>query len=45
MGQIKITAIDLAKAYEENEVKADKDYKDKNVEVTGKIKGIGIIFD
>ncbi|MEK9165766.1 MAG: hypothetical protein AAB525_02815 [Patescibacteria group bacterium] len=42
---IKITAVDLAKAYEENEVKADKDYKDKKVEVTGKIKDIGVILD
>lgn len=40
---LKVTAVDLAKAYEENEVKADKDYKDKNVEVVGKIQDIGVI--
>jgi outer membrane biosynthesis protein TonB len=41
---IKISAVDLAEAYEENEVKADKNYKSKTVEVKGKIKEIGVMF-
>jgi RecJ-like exonuclease len=32
----------LAKAYEDNEVKADKTYKDKTVLVTGKVTEIGV---
>jgi hypothetical protein len=42
---IKISAVDLAQAYVDNEVKADQDYKDKKVEVTGKINDIGVILD
>ncbi|EKD94436.1 MAG: hypothetical protein ACD_26C00051G0001 [uncultured bacterium] len=41
---IKITAIELANAYEKNEVKADKDYKGKTLEITGTIKEIGTIL-
>lgn len=41
---IKITAVSLAAAYESNEVKADKEYKDKLVEVTGKVKDIGVVL-
>ena len=41
---IKVSAVDLAAAYEGNEVKADKTYKDKAVEVTGKVKDIGVIL-
>lgn len=41
---IKVSAVDLAAAYEENEVKADKDYKDKTIETTGKISDIGVIL-
>ena len=41
---LKISAIDLAKQYVDNEVKADKDYKDKLIEVNGKITEIGVSF-
>lgn len=41
---IKVSAEDLAKAYVDNEVKADKTYKDNIVEVTGEIKDIGVVF-
>lgn len=40
---IKVSAVNLAKAYEENEVSADKSYKDKTVEVSGKIEDIGVV--
>lgn len=40
---IKVSAVDLAKAYEDNEVSADKSYKDKTVEVSGKISDIGVV--
>lgn len=39
---IKVSAVDLAKAYEENEVKADKSYKDKAAEINGKVSDIGV---
>ena len=41
-----ITALDLYNAYDENEVSADLKYRDKQLEVTGKVKDIGKdIFD
>lgn len=40
---IKVSAVDLAKAYEENEVKADKSYKDKTAEISGKVNDIGVV--
>jgi tRNA(Ile2) C34 agmatinyltransferase TiaS len=42
---IKISAAILAQAYVDNEVKADQDYKDKKVEVTGKINDIGVVLN
>lgn len=42
---LKISAAVLAQAYVDNEVKADQDYKDKKVEVTGKINDIGVVLD
>lgn len=39
---LNVSAVDLAAAYEDNEVNADKTYKDKNVEVVGKIDDIGV---
>lgn len=39
-----ISAADLAKAYEDNEVNADKQYKDKMVNVTGKIVDISVVL-
>lgn len=41
---LKVSAVDLAKAYEGNEVKADKTYKDKTIETSGKIDDIGIML-
>ena len=41
---LKVSAVDLAKAYEENEVKADKTYKDKTIETSGKIDDIGVML-
>lgn len=41
---IDITAEELAKAYEDNEVKADKTYKDVTASITGKVKEIGVIL-
>lgn len=38
---ITISAVDLLEAYDANEVKADKLYKDKILEVTGDVKSIG----
>lgn len=40
---IKVSAVTLAKAYEDNEVSADKSYKDKTVEVSGKVSDIGVV--
>lgn len=40
-----VSAIDLAKAYDENEVAADKMYKDKLLAVSGKISDISVTFD
>ena len=37
---VKVTAADLLKAYNENEVAGDQKYKDKTLEVTGKIDDI-----
>ncbi|MBZ9685187.1 OB-fold putative lipoprotein [Clostridium estertheticum] len=41
---LKVSAADLAKAYEANEVNADKNYKDKTIETTGKIDDIGVLL-
>jgi hypothetical protein len=41
---LKVSAVDLAKAYEGNEVKADKTYKDKTIETSGKIDDIGVML-
>ena len=41
---IPISAVDLAKAFEDNEIKANALYKDKHVQVSGKIKSIGESF-
>lgn len=41
---LKVSAVVLAKAYEENEVKADKDYKGKTIETTGEIDDIGVML-
>lgn len=41
-----ISALDLYNAYDSNEVSADQKYRDKQLEVTGKVKDIGKdIFD
>lgn len=40
-----VSAVDLAKEYEENEVRADKNYKGKMVEVKGTISSIGVSFN
>ncbi|MDS0527580.1 OB-fold putative lipoprotein [Clostridium sp. SHJSY1] len=40
---VNVSAADLAKAYEDNEVNADKDYKGKTVLINGKISDIGVI--
>lgn len=40
---LKVSAVDLAKAYEDNEVSADKSYKDKTAEIVGKVNDIGVI--
>lgn len=42
--EIVVTAVDLCKAFEDNEIKANKEYKDKLVEVTGEITDIGEAF-
>lgn len=42
---IVVSAAELSKAYEENEVRADKDYKGKMVEVNGKVENIGVVLD
>ena len=41
---IKVTATDLVKAYEDNEVKADTMYKDKMLEITGEISSIDVVL-
>lgn len=41
---LKVSAVDLASAYEENEVKADKDFKGKTIETSGIINNIGVTF-
>ena len=41
---LKVSTAVLAKAYEENEVKADKTYKDKMIETSGKISSIDVIL-
>lgn len=40
---INVSAVDLAKAYEDNEVNADKSYKGKTVLISGKISDIGVM--
>lgn len=40
---LKVSAVDLAKAYEDNEVSADKSYKDKTAEINGKVSDIGVV--
>ncbi|OCB00382.1 OB-fold protein [Clostridium beijerinckii] len=40
---VKVSAVDLAKAYEDNEVSADKSYKDKTAEINGKVSDIGVV--
>jgi aspartyl/asparaginyl-tRNA synthetase len=35
----------LAKAYEDNEVNADKNYKNKTVLISGKVSDIGVVLD
>lgn len=42
---IKVTAVDLAAAYEANEVKADQTYKGKTAEIAGTVDSIGVILD
>lgn len=42
---IKVTPDELIDLYNENEVKADKMYKDKLVEITGKIDTIGVVLN
>lgn len=42
---IKVTAVDLAAAYEANEVKADQTYKGKTAEISGTVDSIGVILD
>jgi hypothetical protein len=42
---INVTAPDLAKAYEDNEVNADKNYKNKTVLISGKVSDIGVVLD
>ncbi|MBZ9636275.1 OB-fold protein [Clostridium sp. FP1] len=41
---LKVTTTVLGKAYEENEVKADKTYKGKTVETSGKITDISVVL-
>ncbi|SHJ38701.1 tRNA_anti-like [Clostridium cavendishii DSM 21758] len=41
---IKINSSDLAKAYDENEVKADKDYKGKSASITGNVEDISVVL-
>ncbi|KGP76613.1 hypothetical protein JT05_03770 [Desulfosporosinus sp. Tol-M] len=42
---IKVTAVDLAAAYESNEVKADQTYKGKTAEIAGTVDSIGVVLD
>jgi len=39
---IKVTAVDLAAAYEANEVKADQTYKGKTADITGTVDSVGV---
>ena len=41
---IKVSVDDLVNLYNENEVKADKTYKGKLIEITGKVDDIGVIL-
>lgn len=41
---IKVTAVNLYKEYDSNEVKADKKYKGQEIEVTGKVADISKDF-
>ncbi|MBU3226819.1 OB-fold protein [Clostridium algidicarnis] len=41
--EVTVTAAELVNAYEENEVKADKDYKDKLASITGKVNSIDVM--
>lgn len=43
--EIKITADELAKAYNENELRADEKYKNKLAEITGEVENISKMFD
>lgn len=43
--EIKITADELAKAYNENELRADEKYKNKLAEITGEVESISKMFD
>ena len=39
---IEVTAVDLIAAYDENEVSADNEYKDKTLKITGTVSDIGV---
>jgi len=41
MPEVVVTAADLSAAFEANEVKANKDYKDKLAEITGTVDSVG----
>lgn len=43
--EIKINALDLLKAYEENEVSADEKFRNKRLAVTGKIENISVVME
>lgn len=40
----KVTSVKLLKEYDDNEVRADKSYKDKDFEITGKVESISIVL-
>jgi hypothetical protein len=42
--EMKVTALELATAYEDNEVAADGKYKGKRLAVTGKVSDVGEVF-
>lgn len=42
---VAVSAVDLAKAYEENEVNADKNYKGKTASIEGEVSDIGVAFN
>jgi hypothetical protein len=42
---ISISAVDLVKAYDDNEVKADKTYKDVTASITGEVKEVGVMLN